>query len=226
LLVKQLDGRGATRDQICDAVWGKTADSTNRFHIALNRLRNALRGDKSTSKSEPHYIVHEDGVYSLIDTGIWCDVREFDRLLKRADKEKQAKAALRLQRTAFDLYEGDFLAGLEQSWVEAYRESYRQRFSHTGVSLAEAALTDEQFEDAEQIAQKMIACDPHGVDGHRLLITVYMDTGRRKQAKDQINTSRNLFQRIGDSDAVLELEALLDDDEASARRRRRKNPKL
>ena len=222
LLVRELDGRGATRDQICDAVWGRTADSTNRFHIALNRLRNALRGDKSMSKPEQHYIVHEDGVYSLIDTGIWCDVREFDRLLKRADKEKQAKAALRLRRTAFDLYEGDFLAGLEHSWVEAYRESYRQRFAHTGAAIAEAALTEGHFEDAVQIAQKMIACDPEEIDGHRLLITTYVRTGHRKEAKEQLDRSRRLFSKIGDRDAVVELEALLDNDESSARRGRKK----
>jgi DNA-binding SARP family transcriptional activator/tetratricopeptide (TPR) repeat protein len=182
LLAKDLEGRGVMRDQIWDAVWpdADSFDLTNAFNISVTRLRTALRRGHSSPDMNP--ILYSDGSYRLAHDGIWCDAREFQREIYRAEKlarEGNHTESLRARHAAFDLYAGDFLADSDEIWAEPRRERYRTRFLESGAVLVEAALGEGRTRDAERVAEKVLACDPQGEEGRHLLTLVHSGAVRR-----------------------------------------------
>jgi DNA-binding SARP family transcriptional activator len=171
LLAKDLDGRGLTREQICDAVWPDTDafDPSNAFHISLSRLRAAFRQGQSDSSNSP--ISFHDGLYHLAND-VWCDAREFELATTRADTLSRAgrkDEALAARKAAFELYEGEFLADTDEIWAEPRRERYRIRFLETGNALVKAAIQERSHEEAERIAERIREIDPQGAKELRLL---------------------------------------------------------
>jgi DNA-binding SARP family transcriptional activator len=213
LLATDLKSRGVSRDQIFEAVWSEAEnwDLTNSFQIALNRLRRALRSDDSESATK--YVVYNDDTYRLVEAGVWCDARVFDRHLDAADaleRQGRAKDAIRSRRAAFELYDGPFLGDFEENWAQSRQEDYCKRFAKVGITLAESAFASGKLDEVEQIAERMITANSQGEDGHRLLIRVYHKTGRHQDALRQFKRCRDIFTEMPPVNAIADLEAWLD----------------
>jgi DNA-binding SARP family transcriptional activator len=195
LLAEDLEGHGLTRDTLCEAVWAASDafDLENAFHVTLTRLRKAIAGDAGEGG---RCLLFEDGRYRLDFQAVWCDARHFEvewRRSRTLARDGDRPGAARARRRAFDLYDGELLADLDEPWIEPRRERLRSHFVELGRQLAGAALEAGRFDDAEEVAARLVACDPLAEEGHQLLIRAHLAAGRRDAARRQLERCRSIF---------------------------------
>jgi DNA-binding SARP family transcriptional activator len=198
------ESRGVTREALCEAVWPES-DSLHlerTFRVTMTFLRRAVEaGGDSASATPPgasgaRLLAFRDGRYRLACDGFWCDAREFDRLTAGAAASERGGdpvAALQKRGAAFELYQGEFLADFDEPWIEPRRERYRRQFVQIGTALFDAALAGGRREEAEEVAERIVACDPLAEEGHQLLIRAYLAAGRRDAAVRQLERCRILL---------------------------------
>jgi DNA-binding SARP family transcriptional activator len=127
---------------------------------------------------------------------LWCDAHAFDRLASGAAASERGgdlAAALHQRREAFDLYQGEFLADFDEPWIEPRRERYRRQFVQIGTAVFDAAFAGRRFEEGEEVAERIVACDPLAEEGHQLLIRAYLASGRRDAAARQLERCRTIL---------------------------------
>jgi DNA-binding SARP family transcriptional activator len=209
-----------TRDAFCEAVW-PDSDSLSldrTFRVTLTLLRKAMAGGAGAAgagagtRAGPRLIVFKNDLYRLDIGAVWCDVCDFDRLIKQGsagEREGDATAAAALRRRAFDLYRGEFLADFDEIWIEPRRERLRSRFLGVGRALCETALASKNYEEAQDIAERLVSCDPLAEEGHRLLIRVHQACGRRDAAGRQLERCRAILGEALGLDVSADTVALL-----------------
>jgi two-component SAPR family response regulator len=200
LLAEDLEGRGVTPDAFYEAVWAESESLTldRTFRVTMTFLRRALGSGPASARrgAGAGPIVHEEGRYRLDFDGLWCDAREFEHLLRSAAVSERSGAgeeALELRREAFALYQGEFLADFNELWIEPHRERCRTRFVRTGCILAERALRVRHLDEAQEVAERLVSCDPLSEEGHRVLIRVHLAAGRRDAAARQLECCRAIL---------------------------------
>ncbi len=199
------ESRGVTRDALCEAVW-PDSDSLNlerTFRVTMTFLRRALgsggtedASGRETVLPEARLLVFRDGRYRLAREVLWCDAHAFDRLASGAAASERGgdlAAALHQRREAFDLYQGEFLADFDEPWIEPRRERYRRQFVQIGTAVFDAAFAGRRFEEGEEVAERIVACDPLAEEGHQLLIRAYLASGRRDAAARQLERCRTIL---------------------------------
>ena len=143
LLFFLLDSEPCTRNEIGLAFWPESSHEQVRRNLrsALYHLRRAL--------GSREWIIYEEGRYRFNrDLQYWYDVEEFEDLCAEADRcaDDAAGTALELLSRAVDLYDGDFVADVEDdNWALPRREQLRRRW--VGAMLDLAALEDASGDD-------------------------------------------------------------------------------
>jgi DNA-binding SARP family transcriptional activator len=208
------EGRGVSRDALCEAVWPDSESFTidQTFRVTMNLLRKALRPAGRSISTLSAFLVFKDGLYRLDQAMIWYDTREFDKALSDAaacEHQGQADAARERRRHAFDLYQGEFLSDIDETWIEPLREHYRSRVVEIGTSLATKGLAAGRFDEAQEIAERLVSSDPLSEAGHRLLIRAYLAAGQRDAAVRQLERCRSLLARELGLEVSRETAALL-----------------
>jgi two-component SAPR family response regulator len=199
-LAEDPSGKGLSRSALCDVIWPDTdsLNLENRFHVTLARLRRALGPCiAEPGKSAPGSCLrHEDGRYSLDFGALWCDACEFEEDLHHAAKVERSgqwEEAANFRRRAFELYDGEFLADFDEGWAESRREHYRTEFLQLGFALAQEALKECRFDEAQDIAERLVSAEPLAEEAHRLLIRVHKSAGRRDAAARQLDRCRSIL---------------------------------
>ena len=120
------------RREVATAIWDTTEES------ALVSLRTALSSLRSAVESEPTPSLFLADRFTIRLNPETCstDVLEFESALLAADRNSES-ASQHLQ-TAFDLYRGDFAAGLNEDPIPAKRERFRNSYHRTASRLADS----------------------------------------------------------------------------------------
>src|SRR5262249_32758097 len=109
------------------------------------------------------------------------DLDEFDNALKRADAAA-GTVDLGALRRAVDLYNGEFLEGLDAEWIVAHRDRLRQRFGEALERLAIQLSQSGAYTEAIRQAERLLQHDPLREDTYRLLMRLHESLGARTRA--------------------------------------------
>ena len=156
-------GRHA-RAALAARFWPDVLDASARASLrtTLHELRRAL-GDESGC------LVADRDVVAL--EAAWVDALEVDALLAAGRAED-----------ALALRDGDLLAGLEDDWVLAARDEFRERLAARLGALADAADAAGDGAAAVRLSREQVALDPLSEERTRALVRRLAAAGERAAA--------------------------------------------
>jgi TolB-like protein/DNA-binding SARP family transcriptional activator len=179
-------GRPQTRDKLASLLWSDRGDQQARHSLrqSLTILRRAL------PDPDGHVVVSDQETIALRPGAIEIDAAAF---ASRASNESDGAD------TAAELYSGDLLEGISvgseefEDWLAVERSRLHGLATAVFTRLAKRRAIACDHDGAIQAAQRLLALDPIDEDGHRLLMNIYHETGRRAAALRQFKTCSDLL---------------------------------
>jgi TolB-like protein/regulator of sirC expression with transglutaminase-like and TPR domain len=174
--------RAQPRERLAGLLWGDRFDEQARQSLrqAISKLRKDL-GDTG----EKLFLIDGDDI-TLNNEAVCVDVEKFEKLAATESSEALEEAAT--------LYGGAFLDrfDIKEKEFEDWIRSERLRFSELAADvLAKLSRYQAGSGDADvaiQTAKRLIAVDPLSEEGHRALMRLYAEKGKRAQALKQYQT--------------------------------------
>jgi DNA-binding SARP family transcriptional activator len=171
-------GQWFFREQIIEQLWPHLPpDAAERdFKVALNALNRALEPNRPSGVG-PFFVVRRPrrNVYGLNPAAtIIVDVDDFERLAASEDVDALRKAVA--------LYEDDYLPGcLYEDWPAALRRRLREQLLSTAERLGRNLLQAEEWDEAVQVCETLLAFDNSWESAYRLLMRIYAARNNRPQ---------------------------------------------
>jgi LuxR family transcriptional regulator, maltose regulon positive regulatory protein len=190
--------RRASKDTIIDTFWGEADFDVvaKNFHPTVSHIRKALNSNQPLKQN---FLLYRGGDYLLNpDFTYSVDIEDFDRLVEEGDAARRARDQDRCvasYEAAIKLYRGEFMQGCYDEWVEEQRSYYNERYLHMLEILAGAALAQQEWPRALQIANQILRDDPYREDIHCLVMRAHAAQGNRAAAKEQYETLRALLRK-------------------------------
>ncbi len=174
----------ASRDELMEMAWpgGDHQEYRFRFHTTLSNLRRELtQGLRLDSSQKP--VITRDGWYQLNEEFSWViDCREFEREIERGERylrDGEADPALQAFLRAIKAYAEPLLPEITESWIEKYREQYRELQSLALNHSADLAQRLGQSLKAQGLYRRILQQEPWREDAHLALMRLYAGEGRR-----------------------------------------------
>jgi LuxR family maltose regulon positive regulatory protein len=188
----------APKEVIIDTFWGEADFDVvaKNFHPTVSHIRKALNSNQPLKQN---FLLYRDGDYLLNpDFAYSIDIEEFDRLVAEGDAARRARdqdRCIARYEAAIKLYRGEFMRGCYDEWVEEQRSYYNEQYLHMLETLALAALGQEEWPRALQLAHQILRDDPYREDIHCLVMRTHAAQGNRAAVKEQYETLRVLLQK-------------------------------
>jgi predicted ATPase/DNA-binding SARP family transcriptional activator len=201
-----------SRDELAEMLFGRQDREHARANLrqTLSLLRNAIGKD--------HLGADRFGAWLPSGKGLWIDVTEFQRLLKKgqtADMQGDLSAASSHLTKAAELFRGEFLSSFYlkdstafEDWQLMMQESLRSQQITTLQHLAEIHEVWGQYELSIEYGRKLLALDPLEESVHRQLMRLYNLTGQRFEALRQYEKCRLMLKRELEEEPEEETERL------------------
>jgi DNA-binding SARP family transcriptional activator len=177
--------RGATRDQLIEAVWPNEDphSARHRFYQNISEARKLL-GDALISKRSH---------YTLDRHKIAVDTDELDRLLVELDSIDDPKVQLPMLERTVRLFRGEPLAGWNQEWTEG--EVGRLRSAHIELleRVGQARLLTGDAHGALKAAQQGLTLDGYNEGLWRLAMQADSHLGQRGSINQRYEHLRRLL---------------------------------
>ena len=179
----------------------------NSLRNAIHQVRSVLKKLEGLPDGERLQRGRKSGTASL-DLEYDLDIERLEQNLREATAALEAgenETAIEKAKVALDLYQGEFMEGFHDDWVEALRVQYRELQQRALSALARAYLAAEKYEEAEVAARRMLAADDLREDAHEITIRALAGDGRSAEAIRHYEETVNLFEEeIGVSPASLQ----------------------
>ncbi len=188
--------RRVDKDILVDAFWTDEdpASIEKNFHPTISHIRKALNSKQSFKQN---FLVFRDGAYQLNpELSYSIDTEEFETAIAEAEKAKRDKLTEAFRENlerANDVYRGEFMAGVYESWAEERRGFFAEQHARVLNALAKLAFTDKSWSNALKFAGEILKGDPFREDAHRLMMKVYAAQGKRSSVVEQFETLQNLL---------------------------------
>jgi DNA-binding SARP family transcriptional activator len=180
-------GRPQSRDVILGTLWGDEPEAAARKHLRteLWRLRGILEPPGIPRKT---FLAVDSGEITLSRTGgWWLDVGEFEHLagagLAAGDRLDSAGSAS--LREAVELYRGDFLEGIYETWALAERARLKSLYLDVLERLMRFYATCRNWSAAIAYGERLLRADPFLEHIHRELMRLHYVRGDRPAALRQ-----------------------------------------
>lgn len=172
------------REVLAEQLWpGEAWEATrNRMRQALSVLRRAL---EPSGVAEGSVLASERGNVRLLSSTMQTDVAAFNTALRRATRTDDAQVRATLLQEAAVLYAGELLPGFYENWIVTARERYVETYHSLLFDLARAQMERGDAGKARDALRRIIQENPLREDAHRLLIQLYVETGRQAEAVQQ-----------------------------------------
>ncbi|MEU5539848.1 BTAD domain-containing putative transcriptional regulator, partial [Streptomyces sp. NPDC020362] len=171
-------GHQLHRERLYDLLWpdlDRTAASNN-LHQVLHAVRRALA---STGAAGDVVVLRDDLVLLGPDGGVRIDLDAFDEVARRAsDSGRTADYRAALALAAPDLLPEDRY----ETWVSEAAVTLETRRTALRLGLGEALEHAHHAAEAIDVLRTLVAEDPLHEPGHRALMRVLADAGRRGEA--------------------------------------------
>lgn len=197
--------RAQPRERLAGLLWGDRFDEQARQSLrqAISKLRKDL-GDTG----EKLFLIDGDDI-TLNNEAVCVDVEKFEKLAATESSEALEEAAT--------LYGGAFLDGfdIKEKEFEDWIRSERLRFSELAADvLAKLSRYQAGSGDADvaiQTAKRLIAVDPLSEEGHRALMRLYAEKGKRAQALKQYQTLETVLRSEIDAEPDVNTRSLYEE---------------
>ncbi|NLF00065.1 MAG: tetratricopeptide repeat protein, partial [Anaerolineales bacterium] len=131
----------------------------------------------------PDVVTVDDGRYRIGNVDYWLDTREFEETIERARLlPSQDWQAQELWQRAVDLYQGDFLTGVDRLWALPLRERYMDMRMEALLNVARCHEVRGELDEAIEWHRRVLAVDELREDIHRQIMQLYVRAGRRSDA--------------------------------------------
>ncbi len=176
-----LERRTIERVEVLQALWPEHADENRAqasLRTALSTLQRILEPDRG-KETEPFFLRAEGGLL-VMDAAMTTDVDRFDELMTVAIADDRAglpASALATYRQAVDLYDGDYVEGLDSSWLVLPRIRLRALALNGFCRMAELTSAQGEPELAARWAMRARLLEPLDQRAARLFISA-LDAGR------------------------------------------------
>jgi len=184
------------RAALAEVLWPETpaARAGRSLNTTLWRLRRALPPD--------HIAAPGDRLALAPAADRWVDAAAFETLLDEAGLDPGRllppaplpTAALNAVLQAVELYHGDLLAGLEETWSLVEAERLRSRYLDALQRLLAHYRARGEPETALDYAHRLLHADPLREEAHRQAMELYLTLGRPGEALAQFERCRQLLQ--------------------------------
>ncbi len=172
-------GRPQSRDALATLLWGDRFDEQARHSLrqCISKLRKAL------GNAEPEALLTDGNGVALNANSADVDTRDFEQLAAEGTPQALARAA--------GLYGGGLIEGLDvketafEDWIAAERARFNDLACEVLAKLGQYQAAAGDTGAAIDTARRLVALDPLNEEGHRALIRLFAETGRRAQALKQ-----------------------------------------
>src|SRR5215472_9674221 len=195
-------GTAHPRDKLASLLWGNTLETTAR--TSLRQTLYALR--KSLRDVRPQPLMVDGETVALDPDAVRIDVHEFQQRAAEVNPAASAEASA--------LYQGDFLEGLVvqeqpfEDWLLGHRERLHEMALKSLAGLLAHQRTAGSADLAIQSALRLLELDPLQEPVHRVLMQLYVDSGRRGSALRQYQFCVATLQRELRTEPEAETKAL------------------
>jgi DNA-binding SARP family transcriptional activator len=184
------------REELMTLLWPEAtqASAQNSLRLALYHLRQAVPEVTGRNEDQPVPFVLADRQAVQVNPAALfeLDVAEF---------ESRLEGTLEQRREAVGLYRGDFLADFYlpdsacyEVWVQTRRSDLRRQAVDALDKLVAYDMERGDYETAEGLARRQLAIDDLYDRGHRRLMEILVQQGRRSQALSHYDTYRRLLE--------------------------------
>ncbi len=176
--------RRHSRELLAEQLWPDEENEATRSRLrtAIWALRRIL---ESSTVPTGSVLISERSDLSLDTHSILTDVDDFEQAVRAANQESEATKRAERLCLAADLYSGDLLPGCYEEWIAPERERlaeiYRQTLNETALALSHTGDLARSIE----FARRAVNVDPLQEDAHAALISLYVRSGRRADARRQ-----------------------------------------
>lgn len=174
------------RDQILEYLWPgmDPAAAGRNFKVTLNSLYHVLEPDRDPGSDSA--LIFRDGSAYGIRPGadIWLDAEQFAALLAQANAAfaRNPASAVPILEKAIALFKGDYLPeALYETWAAAERERLAVLFLSAADRLAELYVQDRRYEQAVELAHRLLAADDCWERAYRHLMLAHNGLGDHGQ---------------------------------------------
>jgi predicted ATPase/DNA-binding SARP family transcriptional activator len=163
-------GRPSLREDLVGLLWpdAEPAQARNSLSQAISSLRHQL---EPPNMSPGRLLVADRHSIALAREHVWVDVAEIVRL----ERSGQFEAAL-------ELIGGPFAAGIGEAWIEAERDSLRNRFEGFALRSARRHLEAGEHDSAATIALRWLTVEPCCEAAAEIAVRALIAVGREEQA--------------------------------------------
>ena len=166
------------RERLAVLFWPDSEESQARTNLrqALHHLRRALPDSGRFLESEAR------AVGWRADAPLVLDVAEFEQLVARAERAREAGDERRALQSAVAIYAGDLVPGCYDDWIVPERERLRAAFLAAAERLAELLELEREYRAAIPWARQLLDHDPLNEAACRRLMRLHALGGDRAAA--------------------------------------------
>jgi two-component SAPR family response regulator len=158
---------GQSRDAILEQLWQESpsASVSNRFRVTMHRIRTALGAND--------VVLEEHGRYRLSNEVLRAsDLHAFYQALEDASHASTPKDRLLAFQRVMNVYQGDFLAGLNADWLLEAREEHRAAYVRAEIEVSLLHCEHGACESSVAALVRALRADPYlGENWHQKLMT-------------------------------------------------------
>jgi two-component SAPR family response regulator len=178
-----LQRRGqTTRDALIDALWPDATASggSDNLRKAIQYVRETVKPYMDETDS---VIISSKGVfYPSVQSSVWIDSEEFERVIDKARKLETQDSALKDTLVqALDIYRDDFAKGWYEPWAEEQRRHFQNLYEECLSMMARHYADSKRPKEAVYWFKKLIELNFFDEGYHRSLMKMYAALGRGKE---------------------------------------------
>lgn len=194
---------GVPAERLEQWLWPDSEDGARHaLHSSVSRMRRAICGPPKQME-RPDLVRFERNTYALSpEYDVRYDVASFEALIKDPDNPRRSMTE------ALALYQGAFLEGFNDDWVEGRRRALEHSFHETSENLAAMFEQAQQYEDAVRVLRLGLQRDPCREQSQISLIRCLVRWGRREEAIREYHASVRVLKKnlgLGPSRELLAL---------------------
>ncbi len=180
-------GKRLSPEIVIDTLWPQQEylDQKACFRYHVHKLRQFFRQACLTQNTVN--IVSSHGCYCL-ETGqdFWLDADEFDALSRKAVRLSQysSSEAINTYLDAINLYKGNYLPEITDSWVFPIRNYYRSRYIKNILGLSLLLRDAHAYSQITEICERAFMIEPLEEELHLLFLDALLKEGKTEQARE------------------------------------------
>ncbi|HEV2885360.1 MAG TPA: bacterial transcriptional activator domain-containing protein [Jatrophihabitans sp.] len=209
-------GQLITRDRLHSVLWPEAewGPCSSSLKVACHAARAAVGAARTSSEPSESGIrlIHRNSGYLLQFQNLWCDLDEFQALVRSGLRHWAAGDRLPAVAdldAAMSLYGGDFLSGQDCDWVVEYREHFKSLAIRALDVLRADAVACGDSSEIVAISQRTLHIDPHHEPTYQALIREHGRLGEPERARSWFHICARRLDRDLGVDPALETKRAL-----------------